>query len=292
MLKTNPLGDVTAIYDLEGNLVARYEYDAWGNHQVYDAQGNLNEETEFVGNLNPIRYRNYYYDQECKLFYCNARYYDPEVGRWISPDDLSYLNPDSITGLNLYVYCADNPMMFVDNNGCFISAIFGTIFGALWGGISAAVNGGNFLAGAAAGAIGGFISGIALDAAAVTGGVGGLIIAGIVGALGGFAGDVLGQAWVDGKSINEIKWGQAILSGVITGVTNVLTFGVGLKAFDSKNVPGAGFFKNLTNQLTKATGVEFLANTVFGWIAPFIGATPGIVNGKRSSQDMNQQAYA
>lgn len=53
------------------------------------------------------------------------------------------------------------------------------------------------------GAIGGFITGIALDVGAVTGGVFGFVFAGIVGALGGFGGDVLGQLWVDGESMKK-----------------------------------------------------------------------------------------
>ncbi len=58
-------------------------------------------------------------DIESKLYYLNNRYYDPETGRFISPDVLSVLNETKgqINGLNLYMYCADNPVMMVDPAG-------------------------------------------------------------------------------------------------------------------------------------------------------------------------------
>ena len=47
---------------------------------------------------------------ETQLFYCNSRYYNPEWGRWLSPDDVEYLEPDNINGLNLYCYECNNPI--------------------------------------------------------------------------------------------------------------------------------------------------------------------------------------
>ena len=70
-----------------------------------------------IGNRNPIRYRGCYYDTETGLYYLKSRYYDPEVGRFITIDDISYLDPDTINGLNLYAYCGNNPVMRVDPNG-------------------------------------------------------------------------------------------------------------------------------------------------------------------------------
>ena len=54
---------------------------------------------------------------ETGLYYLKTRYYDPETGRFITIDDVSYLAPDTINGLNLYVYCLNNPVMKVDPNG-------------------------------------------------------------------------------------------------------------------------------------------------------------------------------
>ncbi|MGM9971495.1 MAG: RHS repeat-associated core domain-containing protein [Anaeroplasmataceae bacterium] len=67
--------------------------------------------------MNPIRYRSYYYDLETGLFWCNSRYYNPEWGRWISPDSIEYLDPQSINGLNLYSYCMNDPVNLFDSNG-------------------------------------------------------------------------------------------------------------------------------------------------------------------------------
>lgn len=113
----NLQGDVARIFNANGYLVARYVYDAWGNHTVYDANGNINTDENFIGNINPFRYRGYYYDVETGLYYLNTRYYDPFACRFINADDISYIEPETIGGLNLYSYCGNNPVMGVDPNG-------------------------------------------------------------------------------------------------------------------------------------------------------------------------------
>ena len=90
----------------------QYTYDAWGNCTIGD---NVNG----IADLNPIRYRCYYYDKETNLYYLQTRYYDPKIGRFISPDMVDYLDPESIHGLNLYAYCNNNPIMYVDPTGHF-----------------------------------------------------------------------------------------------------------------------------------------------------------------------------
>ena len=74
---------------------------------------------EFIGYINPIRYRGYFFDNETSLYYLNARYYDPKLGRFISPDTLSILDDTmgEINGLNLYMYCGNNPVNRFDQNG-------------------------------------------------------------------------------------------------------------------------------------------------------------------------------
>ena len=102
---------------MNGDLVASYTYDAWGNHTVYDPWGDVSTYYGTIGNINPIRYRSYYYDTETGLYYLQTRYYDPEIGRFISPDSTKYLDPESINGLNLYAYCLNNPVMYEDETG-------------------------------------------------------------------------------------------------------------------------------------------------------------------------------
>ena len=116
LYRKNAQGDITHILDNTGMVVAKYVYDAWGNHATMD--GNGNDLASGVGVLNPFRYRGYYYDTETNLYYLQTRYYDPEAGRFLSQDDVSYLAPDNINGLNLYAYCANNPVMNVDPTGC------------------------------------------------------------------------------------------------------------------------------------------------------------------------------
>ena len=85
----NLQGDVTGIYDQNGQLVVEYKYDSWG--KLLSVTGSL---ADTVGQTNPIRYRGYYYDVETGLYYVSSRYYDPEIGRWINAD--SILNQESV----------------------------------------------------------------------------------------------------------------------------------------------------------------------------------------------------
>ena len=112
LYQRNIQGDIIGIYDDEGNQVGEYAYDGYGNQVIVKDEGG-------IASLNPFRYRGYYFDEETGFYYLNARYYDPETGRFISPDTLSILDETKgqINGLNLYMYCADNPIMNVDPSG-------------------------------------------------------------------------------------------------------------------------------------------------------------------------------
>lgn len=114
LYRKNVQGDVTHIYkqnnDASLELVAQYVYDAWGNCRVLVDVGGIAE-------LNPFRYRSYYFDEETGLYYLQTRYYDPETGRFINADTLEYLDPETIDGLNLYAYCGNNPVMRIDSQG-------------------------------------------------------------------------------------------------------------------------------------------------------------------------------
>ena len=105
----NLQGDVVGVFNSSGMLLGEYVYDAWGRL--------LNSVTNDVLKANPFRYRGYYYDSETALYYLNSRYYDPEAGRFLNMDGLSYLEPMAFNGLNLYAYCGNNPVMYVDPTG-------------------------------------------------------------------------------------------------------------------------------------------------------------------------------
>ena len=110
LFRKNIQGDVTHIYTESGTLVGQYAYDAWGNCATL-------QDTNGIATLNPFRYRGYYFDQENDLYYLQSRYYDPETCRFVNADDISYLDPEAIGGLNLYAYCGNNPVMGVDLDG-------------------------------------------------------------------------------------------------------------------------------------------------------------------------------
>ncbi|MBR3864974.1 MAG: RHS repeat-associated core domain-containing protein [Clostridia bacterium] len=107
--RKNLFGDITEIYD-GSTCVAKYKYDAFGNCAITHNVGN-------IANINQFRYRGYYYDTETELYYLNSRYYSPALCRFISADSIKYIDPQNIHGLNLYTYCANNPVMYVDPSG-------------------------------------------------------------------------------------------------------------------------------------------------------------------------------
>ena len=103
--------------------MARYAYDAYGVCKVMSSGGAVNTDKDFVGNINPFRYRGYYYDVETKLYYLQSRYYDPAVGRFLNADSLEYLDPETVGGLNLYAYCGCDPINYYDPTGTFVLAL-------------------------------------------------------------------------------------------------------------------------------------------------------------------------
>ena len=86
--------------------MVKYKYDAYGNCTCYYSTNNDLEQS------NPIRYRSYYYDEDTGLYYLNARYYNPQWRRFISPASTSTINIDTVNGLNLYSYANNNPISF------------------------------------------------------------------------------------------------------------------------------------------------------------------------------------
>ena len=109
------------------NLEVNYIYDAWGSHKVYNSLGQESSDDNFIGYLNPFRFKGYYYDQETGLYYLMSRYYDPSIGQFISPDEFSYLDQNKLSGYYLYAYCNNNPVMSYDPNGHIILLIIGTL---------------------------------------------------------------------------------------------------------------------------------------------------------------------
>ncbi|WP_179861602.1 RHS repeat-associated core domain-containing protein, partial [Bacillus toyonensis] len=104
----NPRGDVIAMTDQNGQVVANYEYDAWGNVLKSDAKG--------IAAENPFGYAGYMYDKEIGMYYLIARYYNPEHGVFLSIDPDPGDEDDPVTQ-NGYTYGDNNPVMMVDPDG-------------------------------------------------------------------------------------------------------------------------------------------------------------------------------
>ena len=118
--------------------MVKYFYTAYGEVQVEPIT------VTNVSTYNSFLYKGYYYDVENQLYWVSSRYYSPELCRWISPDSIDYLDPQSINGLNLYCYCMNNPIMYADPSGhsaILIGLIIGAIVGATIGfGIAAYID--------------------------------------------------------------------------------------------------------------------------------------------------------
>lgn len=93
-------------------MVVEYEYDLFGKPLACRDTSGIG-----LGSLNPFRFKGYVYDEESGLYYLTTRYYDPEIGRFLTPDNLEQLDPEKAAGLNLYVYCNNDPVLFFDPDG-------------------------------------------------------------------------------------------------------------------------------------------------------------------------------
>ena len=99
-------GDVLALTNSSGQVVARYSYDPWG--ATISASGPLADQ--------PFRYAGYYFDSESQMYYLLARYYHPGISRFISPDQAPGDSKKPLS-FNSYIYADNNPMRYVDSRG-------------------------------------------------------------------------------------------------------------------------------------------------------------------------------
>ena len=123
----NLQGDVVQIIDANGVMQAEYVYSPWG--EVISAEGDLAE-------INPLRYRGYYYDSETGFYYLQSRYYDPENHRFINADTYASTDSSDAIACNMFAYCGNNPIAATDPGGEFFltALIVGAVVGAVVGG--------------------------------------------------------------------------------------------------------------------------------------------------------------
>ena len=95
----------------------RSAYGAWGNYSVHDNKGAKNTSATFIGHINTLRYRGYYYDRETRLYYLQSRYYDFANCRFINADGVVTTNVAEFLECNMFAYCTNNPINFSDEDG-------------------------------------------------------------------------------------------------------------------------------------------------------------------------------
>ena len=278
--RRNIFGDVTEIYDKNGVKKAEYAYDAWGTcYLMLDTDG--------VGSLNPFRYRGYYMVSCIGLYYLTTRFYDYTTGRFHNADVPSVGMESGFNipeGCNLYSYCLNNPISYVDPTGhvaisllligFFVGAAVG--FGGSvvsqgitngWDNINWWQAGFDALIGGITGLIGG--SGVGVAGSMISGGI------------LGFAGSVGGDLISNGGDFGKVNWGKAIVMGAFGAIWGAISKeGAGNikamnEAINSGKSWGAKTFLNFSASVSnrgasigaRETAALFMANAIFGYQA-------------------------
>ena len=232
----NAQNDVTAIASADGTVIANYYYDSWG--KLIETTGNAT-----IAELNPIRYRSYYYDSETEWYFLNTRYYSPELCRFINADNenVTVSNLTRCTDKHLYAYCDNNPLVRVDDEGDFWHIVVGAVVGAAIGAISEATAGGDWrtiLVSTAAGALSGGLACTGL-------GVGALVAANVA--------ISAGESFINQtikKGVKNVNYAEVALDGVIGGVNAAL----GGKGSGTKHLNNLG--KRTTKRIVKSVASQ------------------------------------
>ncbi|CAA2142196.1 FG-GAP-like repeat-containing protein [Hyphomicrobium sp. ghe19] len=126
-LLTDHLGSLDVVTDGSGAIVERASFDAWGKRRKFDWtvytasvpfawQGQtLTRGYTFHEQLDPVG-----------LIHMNGRVYDPELGRFMSPD-IAIQDITNLQSFNAYSYVQNNPLSFTDPSGYFLSGLFKAI---------------------------------------------------------------------------------------------------------------------------------------------------------------------
>ena len=239
----------------------RSAYGAWGNYSVHDKDGKKTTDATFIGHINPLRYRGYYYDRETRLYYLQSRYYDFANCRFINADTFATTDANGFLSANMFAYCENNPIMLVDQDGgvpvIIAGALIGGLVGAISGALSSALQGGDkseIMAGALSGMVTGFMAGAVSTAAPILAAaldVSGVAMLGAASAVSGAVG-TLSSALSQKSTKGKADWGEAVLNGGLTAIDTFASRGVGIIARGS----GIG--------TAVCTTVQATANLTFG----------------------------
>ena len=125
------LGSITHIANSDGYLMREYSYDAWGN--LRDPRTQNAYPDGYMPELYLGRgYTGHEHLANFGLINMNARLYDPETGRFLSPDPYVQM-PDNTQSFNRYSYCMNNPLRYVDKDGKSVIGFLVVIVGAYLG---------------------------------------------------------------------------------------------------------------------------------------------------------------
>jgi RHS repeat-associated protein len=244
------LGSTNVMTDNNGNQIELLEYDPYGKINRHDATSGSSRlaKQQFTGKK---------LDDETGLIYFGARYYDPSLGRFITPDTIVQ-NPSDPQTLNRYSYCGNNPVNRVDLDGHKWSwKKFFINFAAAVVGVTVAV----VSAGTLAPAVGAFW-------AAVAGGaIGGAISGGMATGLQGGSWSQIGMSVLMGAGFGAI--GGGIAGSSLSNLAKGIIAGIGIL--------GGGAYAAATDNLDSFTG-------------GLVGAVGGGIVGKRILNSINSKS--
>ncbi len=170
-----------------------------------------------MAEINPLRYRSYYYDSESGFYYLQSRYYDPNTCRFINADSYASTG-QGFLGYNMFAYCGNNPISRVDESGEFWATNLVKV------GVGVALIAGLAVATVATGGTAAVICGAALSGA-ITGGVSSAAIGAVSGGLsGGWEGALDGacSGFLSGTILGGITGAATSGLNIASGATTII----------------------------------------------------------------------
>ena len=251
----NAQGDVVRIVNSSRSVVASYTYDPWG--KIISSSGTL-------ADVNPLRYRGYYYDAETGFYYLQSRYYDPEIGRFINADSYASTDATGLLSTNMFAYCENDPVNKSDPDGEVAHLAIGAVVGAIANVGFSYLN--HMIAGESYG-----LKEAALDA--LSGAASGALAASGVGLLGQVIGNGLtsGVAYFARADINNQR---TTTSGFLVSIAEGMMSGaIGGKGADGAKL--SGVYKTAKQMIGNTTSPKKIAM----YSAKIVGVKKTIVEG-------------